>query len=104
MSDTQKNSSFANAFIPGLILGLVIGAAAGAFLPDLLGGSNIPAPDTNAVPADRANEYRDGMDPTEQVPEIDPETGLPIETPAETPAETPIDVPAEAPAEVPPAP
>ena len=100
MSDTQKNSSFANAFVPGLILGLVIGAAAGAFLPDLLGGSNIPAPDANAVPADRANEYRDGIDQAEELPEIDPETGLPIETPAEVPTDIPTDVPAE----VPPAP
>lgn len=84
MSDAQKNSSFANAFVPGLILGLVIGAAAGAFLPDLLGGSNIPTPDANAVPADRTPEVRDGMEEIDPatMPEIDPETGLPVgETP-----------------------
>mgnify|MGYP006177684639 CR=1 FL=1 len=40
MSETNKpnSGSFAQAFLPGLILGLVIGAVAGALLPDLLGG------------------------------------------------------------------
>lgn len=43
MSNENTSGSFTHAFLPGLILGLVIGAAAGAFLPDIMGGSKIPA-------------------------------------------------------------
>ncbi|MFK7884403.1 MAG: hypothetical protein AB8F26_09520 [Phycisphaerales bacterium] len=42
MSNENNSGSFSHAFLPGLILGLVIGAAAGAFLPDLMGGNRIP--------------------------------------------------------------
>lgn len=49
--DNASSGSFAHAFLPGLILGLVIGAAAGAFLPDLLGGAHIPAPTGAGSPA-----------------------------------------------------
>lgn len=51
MTESNKsNGSFAQAFLPGLILGLVIGAVAGALLPDLLGGSKIPAPSGQVTP------------------------------------------------------
>lgn len=61
MSESNKSNSgsFAQAFLPGLILGLVIGAVAGAFLPDLLGGSKIPAPTGEFTPA--PTDSRDGI-------------------------------------------
>ena len=37
----QNNTSFAHAFLPGLVLGLIVGALAGAFLPDLMSGTRI---------------------------------------------------------------
>lgn len=61
--DTNQTGSFTHAFLPGLILGLVVGAVGGAFLPDLLGGSRIPsasdAPHTGDIPTGPA--MRDGM-------------------------------------------
>ena len=68
MPENQETSggSFARAFVPGLIFGLVVGALAGAFLPDFIGGSNIPAPDTEAVAAPHAAEGpRDPIDPAD---------------------------------------
>ena len=59
MSDENHSGSFAHAFLPGLILGLVIGAVAGAFLPDWIGGSKIPAPTGEVTPGERTE--RDGM-------------------------------------------
>lgn len=43
MSDVKGNS-FSHAFLPGLILGLIIGGVAGAMLPDILSGSKLPKP------------------------------------------------------------
>ncbi len=97
MSDSNKpnSGSFAQAFLPGLILGLVIGAVAGALLPDLLGGSKIPAPNGEYTPdpAAGADLERDGMpgmptqDDAEQM--IDDAAGT-IEDPAATdPADNP---------------
>jgi hypothetical protein len=69
MSNQTNSNSFAQAFLPGLILGLVIGAAAGAFLPDLLGGNKIPAASGHATPGQAPTE-RDGQPvPTQE--EID---------------------------------
>lgn len=47
---TNASSSFTRAFLPGLILGLVIGGLAGAFLPDLMGGPKL----------DRSHPHGDG--------------------------------------------
>ncbi len=58
-SNKSNSGSFAQAFLPGLILGLVIGAVAGAFLPDLLGGSKIPAPTGEFTPT--PTDSRDGI-------------------------------------------
>jgi hypothetical protein len=87
MSDTNKpnSGSFAQAFLPGLILGLVIGAVAGALLPDLLGGSKIPAPTGEYTPGTSPDADRDGMPdmPTQDEAEqmIDDAAGT-IEDPA----------------------
>jgi hypothetical protein len=88
MSETNKpnSGSFAQAFLPGLILGLVIGAVAGALLPDLLGGSKIPAPTGEYTPNPDAD--RDGIPqmPTQDEAEqmIDDAAGGAIEDPAAT--------------------
>lgn len=72
MSDASNNNSgsFSHAFLPGLILGLVIGAGAGAFLPDLMGGNRIPTPTGETDP--NAPATRDGQDPMtdDQIQEI----------------------------------
>jgi len=38
---SDSGSSFTRAFLPGLILGLVVGGLAGAFLPDWVGGPKL---------------------------------------------------------------
>lgn len=44
MSDGQAsdNNAFSRAFLPGLILGLVVGGLCGAILPDIVAGSQRP--------------------------------------------------------------
>ena len=93
--DHATSGSFAHAFLPGLILGLVIGAVAGAFLPDLLGGNRIPAPATDATPAAAGDrDARDEMPSQEELQEMideaveDAQEADP-EVPAETPPATP---------------
>lgn len=73
MSDTNKpnSGSFAQAFLPGLILGLVIGAVAGALLPDLLGGSKIPAPTGEYTPNTNPDAERDAMPDMPDMPTQD---------------------------------
>lgn len=96
-SNTKAPGSFAQAFLPGLILGLVIGAVAGAFLPDWFGGSNIPAgevtPGTPATPGDRDGIPQDDRDAIDDLIEdqrpadpTDPTDNPPAEIP---PTDTP---------------
>ncbi|GIK18387.1 MAG: hypothetical protein DYG93_07290 [Leptolyngbya sp. PLA2] len=40
----QPQGGFARAFLPGLVLGLIIGAFAGAVIPPMLSGPPAPAP------------------------------------------------------------
>lgn len=42
-NNSSSNNGFSYAFLPGLILGLIIGGIAGAFLPDFFGGPKLPA-------------------------------------------------------------
>jgi len=60
-ANDNHSGSFSHAFLPGLILGLVIGAVAGAFLPDFIGGSKIPTPSGEITPRDAGP--RDGETP-----------------------------------------
>ncbi len=74
-ASAQPRDSFARAFLPGLILGLVIGAAAGAFLPDLLTSRpKLPeapvGPRTHAMPRDERPEEQ--ATPTDGTPTVAP--------------------------------
>jgi hypothetical protein len=79
MTDPKDNhsGSFAQAFVPGLILGLVIGALAGAFLPDLFSGPSIPAPTGEPGPAYEDRDRLEGAAP------ITPEEAEEIVEPAD---------------------
>lgn len=70
-ASSSNNSSFSHAFLPGLILGIIIGAVAATFLP-VLTGPKIPqgngvatTPGTNNnLPRDHAE---DGLAPEEDI-------------------------------------
>ncbi|HRQ73490.1 MAG TPA: hypothetical protein PLU35_10720 [Phycisphaerales bacterium] len=55
----QSQGGFAKAFLPGLVLGLIIGAFAGAVIPPMLSGPPAPAPGTTGpatTPRDREEQ------------------------------------------------
>lgn len=70
-ASSSKNSSFSHAFLPGLILGIIIGAVAATFLP-VLTGPKIPQGNgvattpgaNNNLPRDHAE---DGLVPEEDI-------------------------------------
>ncbi len=94
-----SGDSFAKAFLPGLILGLVIGGAAGAFLPDLLSSRptlpTAPAPTGPRPPRDQApkeEQTPETGDPDKQGPPADEEKSGKVDpsaAPAGTPPQTP---------------
>lgn len=63
----QNNTSFAHAFLPGLILGLIIGAVAGVFVPDMMSANRVKIDTSHAGeshprderPGDTAGELLD---------------------------------------------
>ena len=55
----ESGGTFTRAFLPGLILGLVVGGICGAVLPDLVGGSPKLAPPTG-VPTHGERDERSG--------------------------------------------
>ena len=90
MSEQQSgNGGFAKAFVPGLGLGLVIGAFVGATLPPILSGKKLPAPNPNAVsgPREREEFPAPAEDPAAEAPGED---GVPAgEEPVEEQPEQP---------------
>lgn len=73
---TKGGDPFIKFFIPGLLIGLVVGGLAGAVLPDLIGGSSPTVergtPPAGTTPAPREREEFPAPDPVED-PEQDPE-------------------------------
>lgn len=83
MAEKRSGSAFLTMFVPGLILGLVVGGLAGAFLAPVLESGNLKAITTDtSTPAgtppgarvndhgdDRANRPGDPADPTTPQPE-----------------------------------
>lgn len=63
---SDSGSSFTRAFLPGLILGLVVGGLAGAFLPDWMGG---PKLEHSKVPYEGPYTPREGEGPRESAEE-----------------------------------
>ncbi len=71
MADNPNNDAggaFTRAFLPGLILGLVVGGLAGAFLPDILGSKSISPieRDPNSAPMPREGEEEPLLTPEQQ--------------------------------------
>lgn len=67
-SNSDASGAFTRAFLPGLILGLVVGGLAGAFLPDILGSKSLSPieRDPNATPQSREGEGASLLTPEQQ--------------------------------------
>lgn len=91
----DSSSTLVKAFLPGLILGLIVGMGVGAFITPLL-DRNPDAP--KPIPGAKRStpEERDQRPPAPAGA-----TPAPTPTPAAKPAETPADKPSEKPAEKP---
>jgi hypothetical protein len=95
----QKDSSggFAKAFVPGLVLGLVVGAFAGVTLPPILDGSKLPEPKAGDVTSsrDRDQDLRPGDEDSTLIDDsliVTPDEGVdpaPTEDPVEPVEDTP---------------
>ncbi len=106
----MAQNSFVKAFLPGLVLGVIVGGVAGAFLPPLLensatfGGESAKAPVERTAPTPaqideaRRHDEQGGPAPVATTPEA-PKPDAPKD--GTTPA-TPVD-PAAKPETVPPA-
>lgn len=90
------SAAFVTHFMPGLIIGLLVGGLAGAFLPVLLERDGIPSTGTNSsgpvTPAPRDPQDPRTIQPTpepaptETTPEQAPATPPPPAEPVTTPA------------------
>ncbi len=68
MSTTnESNGTFARAFLPGLVLGLIIGGVAGAMLPELM-RARPPAPTHTQIEQSKTTDRDESQSP----PEVDP--------------------------------
>jgi len=69
----QPQGGFAKAFLPGLVLGLIIGAFAGAVIPPMLSGPPAPALGPNgSTPTPRDRVEQPAAPPTD-APAVSPE-------------------------------
>jgi hypothetical protein len=92
----QRDNSFTKAFLPGLILGIVVGGFAGAYLTGA-GGETIQPKAVNGQPApQRPRDAMEAPPANEQVPVID-QGAAPANNPANPPANNPGSPPAETP-------
>lgn len=83
----ESNSSFLKAFLPGLVLGLIVGASAAVLLPETLNRPSVAGAGT----ADRTTQPQIYTDEREEMP-IDPSLLEPVEgadPQADQPAPTP---------------
>lgn len=87
----ESNGNFARAFLPGLVLGLIIGGVAGAMLPELMKPRPM-APTAEQIEQSHQNTNRDEAQP----PAAD-KPASPADEPAEDPADEPAAVPATEP-------
>ena len=84
----QRDNSFTKAFLPGLILGIVVGGFAGAYLTGA-GGETIQPKAVNGQPApQRPRDAMEAPPANEQVPVID-QGAAPANNPANNPANPP---------------
>ncbi|XVJ58056.1 MAG: hypothetical protein HEQ23_01135 [Tepidisphaera sp.] len=96
----QRDNSFTKAFLPGLILGIVVGGFAGAYLTGA-GGETIQPKAVNGQPApQRPRDAMEAPPANEQVPVID-QGAAPANNPANNPANPPANNPGSPPAETP---
>ena len=87
-----NNKVFTHAFLPGLILGLILGGVAGAMLPDLLNSPKIPIHNATGNPAtgghdrdSRENEMMNDTDVDDAIEDAaeQAEENLPDSTPGD---------------------
>lgn len=83
---SQGNSSFAKAFIPGLVIGLIIGGTVGALWVPMLeaknGGAEVVSPKGTAG---KSGPSVQPERPAAARPEAAPQEGAKTDTPAEAP-------------------
>lgn len=90
-----RDNHFFKAFLPGLVLGLIVGSLAGAFLPGILGAGGLPelkrptpaeevAPRTG--PRDEAAPPQDAAPPASTEEVVPPAERAPAPPPASQPA------------------